>query len=412
MIELVVKNAKLRNKSDLFDIAIDKGIIVDIQPHLEYSANQEINANGNLTIPAFIDPHLHLDKANAGDSVKSNITGTLREAIDVMHEEKKRCSKEDIIMRAREVVEMAILNGITRIRTHVDIDTISRLKSLLSILKLRSLYSSIMDIQIVAFPQEGILRDPGSNFLLREAMRQGANIVGGIPAIENSTNDCKDHIKTIFDIAEEFDADIDIHVDESDDPLSKTLEMIANETIIRHYYGRVTADHVCALAAYDDYYAEYVMEKVKLANIHIITLPATNLMLQGRSDKHPKRRGVTRIKELIEKGINVSFGQDNINDPFYPFGSVNPLQIALITAHAAHMSSPSDIDKLLDMPTYNAAKILALRDYGIEIGKRADIIVIDAKDIKSAIRLTSPCLFVIRKGKLVARTRVISEIIC
>jgi len=265
-------------------------------------------------------------------------------------------------------------------------------------------FASIMDIQIVAFPQEGILKNPGCEKLMREAMKMGADVVGGMPANENSPEDSRRHIEIAFDIAEEFDADIDMHIDETDDPFYRTLEMLADETIKRGYEGRVTAGHACALAAYDDHYANYVIEKVKKAEINVITNPATNLMLQGRHDKQPVRRGITRVKELLAAGVNVSFGQDCVKDTFYPFGSADMLQVALITAHAAHLSLPHEIKTTFDMPTVNAAKILRLEDYGLEKGKRADIVILDTDNVRDAIRLQPIRLFVIKSGRVIAKT--------
>lgn len=409
--DLIIRNAKLRDKQILMDIAIKDEKIVEIAPNLNYSAKKEIDAKGKLTVPAFIDPHIHLDKVNIVDVVRPNKSGTLMEAIEIIWEKKANYTKDDIVKRAKEVVEMAVKNGTTRIRTHVDVDTIGGLKPLEGVLELKRECEHLVDIQIVAFPQEGIIKNPGCEELLREAMRMGADLIGGMPANEFSPEDSRKHVKIVFDIAEEFDTDIDMHVDETDDPFYRTLEMVADETIKRGYFKRVTAGHTCALAAYDDHYAEYVMEKVKKAEINMITNPATNLMLQGRLDKQPKRRGITRVKELIERGINVSFGQDCIKDTFYPFGSADLLQVALITAHAAHMSLPHEIEEVFNMPTYNAAKILRLSDYGLEAGKRADIVVIDAENIKDAIRLTPPRLFVIRKGKIIAKTEMRSEIL-
>lgn len=409
--DLVIKNARLRNEKKLMDIAIKDGLIVKIQPSINDESEKIIDAKGKLTVPAFIEPHIHLDKVNIVDVVRPNKSGTLMEAIEIIWDKKANYTTEDIVSRAKEVVKLAVKNGITRIRTHVDVDTIGGLKPLEGVLELRRQCSHFVDIQIVAFPQEGILKDPGCEDLLREAMRMGADLIGGMPANENSPDESRQHVKIVFDIAEEFDVDIDMHVDETDDPFYRTLEMVADETIKRGYLGRVTAGHTCALAAYDDHYAEYVMDKVKNAQINIITNPATNLMLQGRLDKQPKRRGITRVKELIEKGVNVSFGQDCVKDTFYPFGSADPLQVALIAAHAAHMSLPHEIEEVFNMPTYNAAKILRLTDYGIEVGKRADIVVIDAENIRDAIRFCPPRLYVIRKGKIIAKNEMKSEIL-
>ena len=243
-----------------------------------------------------------------------------------------------------------------------------------------------------------------------KAMEAGADVVGGMPANEHSPDDSREHVRICFDIAEKFDADIDMHVDETDDPFYRTLEMIADEALKRGWIGRVTAGHTCALAAYDDHYANYVIEKCAKAQVRFITNPVTNLLLQGRLDKQPIRRGITRVKELLAAGILVSFGQDCVKDTFYPYGSADMLQVANVTAHAAQMSLPPEIETVYDMVTTTAAEILKLKDYGLAVGKKANLVVVNAKDARDAIRLTPERLFVIREGKIVAKTAVQTEL--
>lgn len=401
--ELLIRNAKLRNREGTWDIGVKDGKIALIDRNISEKAEQEIDAQGKLTVPAFIDPHIHLDKVNIVDVVRPNKSGTLTEAIEIIWDKKAKYTTEDIVERAGDVIRRGAINGTTRMRTHVDVDTIGGLKPLEGVLAAREKYKDIMDIQIVAFPQEGILKNPGCEELMWKAMELGADIVGGMPANEHTPDDSRRHIEICFDIAEKYDADIDMHVDETDDPFYRTLEMLADETIKRGWQGRVTAGHTCALAAYDDHYASYVIEKVKKAGIHMITNPVTNLMLQGRNDKQPVRRGITRVKELLAAGINVSFGQDCVKDTFYPFGSADLLQVALVTAHAAHMSLPHEIEKVFDMMTYDAAKVLRLENYGLEEGKDADIVVIDAYTVNDAIRLQPARLFVIKGGRIIAK---------
>jgi len=402
-LELLIRNAKLRNREGTWDIGVKDGKIALIDRNISEKAEQEIDAQGKLTVPAFIDPHIHLDKVNIVDVVRPNKSGTLTEAIEIIWDKKAKYTTEDIVERAGDVIRRGAINGTTRMRTHVDVDTIGGLKPLEGVLAAREKYKDIMDIQIVAFPQEGILKNPGCEELMWKAMELGADIVGGMPANEHTPDDSRRHIEICFDIAEKYDADIDMHVDETDDPFYRTLEMLADETIKRGWQGRVTAGHTCALAAYDDHYASYVIEKVKKAGIHMITNPVTNLMLQGRNDKQPVRRGITRVKELLAAGINVSFGQDCVKDTFYPFGSADLLQVALVTAHAAHMSLPHEIEKVFDMMTYDAAKVLRLENYGLEEGKDADIVVIDAYTVNDAIRLQPARLFVIKGGRIIAK---------
>lgn len=408
--QLLLKNARLRDRRELVDIAVDDGRIQRIGPALDVQAETVIDGEGCLVTPSFIDPHIHLDKVNIFDVVRKNESGTLKEAIEIIWDKKKNYTTEDILVRSEDVLLKALKNGTLNMRSHVDVDTIGGLKPLEGVAALREKYRHVMDIQIVAFPQEGIVKDPGCDKVMWEAMEHGADVVGGMPANEDSPADSLAHVKLCFDIAEKYDADIDMHVDETDDPFYRTLEMIADEALKRGYIGRVTAGHTCALAAYDDHYAAYVIDKVARAGIHIITNPVTNLMLQGRLDKQPIRRGITRVKELLAAGVNVSFGQDCVKDTFYPYGSADMLQVANVTAHAAQMSLPPEIEKVYDMITTDAAKILKLGDYGLAVGKKANLVVVNAADARDAIRLTPERLFVIREGKVVAKTSVETEL--
>ncbi|MBA7594624.1 Cytosine deaminase [subsurface metagenome] len=408
--DLLIKNARIVGRKALKDIGIEGERIVKIGK-IRGRARRVINAKGMLTSPAFIDPHIHLDKCMIGDEVRPNISGTLQEAIEIIWERKRRYTVPDIVRRAGEVIQMAALNGTTRMRTHVDVDTISGLKPLKGLLETRRKFKHLMDIQIVAFPQEGILRDPGTEELLYKAMELGADLVGGMPHHERPYSKAKPHIDICFEVAKRFDADIDMHVDETDDPRSRSLEYLAEKTVAEEYQGRVTAGHTCALAAYPDDYARKVIRKVKQANINMITNPVTNLVIQGRGDKQPVRRGITRVKELLAAGVNVTFGQDCVNDAFYPFGRADMLEVANITAHAAHLSTLDEIRTVFRMMTYNAARTLGvLHDYGA-VGKRADLVVIDAVSVKDAIRMQPDRRWVIKGGKIIAEGRSIRKLV-
>ncbi len=408
---LIVRNCKLKDQTGLKDVGIEGEKIVAVEDHIPVAAPHEIDARGRLTTPAFIDPHIHLDKTLIADVVRPNTSGTLREAIEIIWEKKARYTVEEIVERAGKTIMMSAQNGTTRMRTHVDVDTIGGLTPLKGLLEARERYRDIMDIEIAAFPQEGILKDPGCEDLMWEAMELGADVVGGMPANEIAPEDSRRHIEICFRIAAKFNADIDMHVDETDDPFYRTLEMLADQTVANGWQGRVTAGHTCALASYDDHYANYVIEKVKQAELHMITNPATNLMLQGRLDHQPKRRGITRVKELLEAGVNVSFGQDCVRDTFYPFGQADMLEVALITAHSAHMSLPLEVDKVFEMMTVNAARLLRLKDYGIAPGCRADIVVLDAREPGDAIRFRPDRLHVLRRGRLIAQNKTNRELL-
>lgn len=400
--DLIIRNARVFGKKGKKDIGIKGGQIVKVGK-IKEKAGEEIDVEGRLTSPAFIDPHIHLDKALIADDLSPNKSGTLQEAIELIWGRKRRYTVEDIKRRAGEVIQIASRNGTTRMRTHVDVDTIGKLMPLKGLLATREAYEELVDLQIVAFPQEGIVRDPGTEELMRKAMEEGADLVGGMPHHERTRENAKRHVDIVFEIAKEFDADIDMHVDETDDPNSRTLEYVAEKTVEEEYEGRVTAGHTCALAAYPDDYAHEVIQKVKRARINMITNPATNLVIQGREDKQPVRRGITRVKELLAAGVNVTFGQDCVSDAFYPFGRADMLEVALITAHAAHLTAPEEIGTVFRMMTTNAALTLRIQDkYGIEVGKPADIVILDAPSAKEAIRL-QPRRWIIRQGKFLAK---------
>jgi len=408
--DLLIRNAKIVGQGGLKDIAIEAGRIAKIGK-ITKRARKTIDAEGMLVSPAFIDPHIHLDKVLIAEDLRPNVSGTLMEAIELIWERKRRYTVADIKRRAGEVISMAALNGTTRMRTHVDVDTIGGVMPLKGLLATRKEFKGLMDLQIVAFPQEGIVRDPGAEELMRKAMELGADLVGGMPHHERSHEEAKHHIDIAFDIAREFDADIDMHVDETDDPNSRSLEYLAEKTITEGYQGRVTAGHTCALAAYPDDYAREVIRKVKLAEINMITNPATNLVIQGRGDRQPIRRGITRVKELLAAGVNVTFGQDCVDDAFYPFGRADMLEVALITAHAAQLTTPAEIETVFKMMTTNAARTLGvLDDYGIAVGKRADIIILDAESPKDAIRRQVNRRYIIKDGRVAAETTMLTKL--
>lgn len=403
--DLIIRNARMRT-GEMVDIGIEDGKFSKIESQISKKGIEEIDAAGLLVSPPFIEPHIHLDKVNILDVVRPNISGTLTEAIEIIWDKKKNYSTEDVVERSLKVIHKSIQNGTLHLRTHVDVDTIGGLKPLEGILALREQVKHLIDIQIVAFPQEGIIKNHGCAELLWKAMEMGADVIGGMPANEDSPTDSHYHVDLIFKIAKAFNVDVDMHVDETDDPFYRTLEMVADATLKNHWQGRVTAGHTCALAAYDDHYANFVMDKVKNAGIFMITNPVTNLMLQGRNDRQPIRRGITRVKELLARDVVMSFGQDCIRDTFYPFGSADMLQVALITAHAAQMSLPHEREKLFDMITTDAAKILKLDQYGLSVGNPANLVITAAKNIDEAISLQPERRYVIRSGKVIASSSI------
>src|ERR1700674_510900 len=405
--EILVKNVALLGAESLCDIGIANGHFVSIgQCTASPIAALTLDAEGRMAIPGFVEPHIHLDKALISERAPVNVSGTLTEAIEILWKIKRNYTVDEIADRASRVLARALENGVSKLRTHVDVDPIGGTRPTEGLIRARERFRDLIDIQIVAFPQEGIIKSPGTEALMRQVMKRGVDVVGGMPFNEASPQDSRRHIEIVFEIAREFDADIDMHVDETDDPAARTLEVLAELTIANGWQGRVTAGHTCALASYPRDYADHVIDRLRQANVSMIANPATNLMLQGRLDDYPKRRGVTQVKELLAAGVNVACGQDCVHDTFYPFGQNDPLEIAFLLCHASQMSQPAEILTVMDMVTNNAAKALRAPDFRVAVGAVADLVVLDARDAREALATRAPRRWVIRRGKLIAETRL------
>jgi cytosine deaminase len=386
------------------EVGIRGGVITAVEREGLPSGEKEIDADGCMVSPALVEPHFHLENALIWEGAP-NHSGTLHEAIEVYAKIKKDMPLDDLVQRASTALQTAITNGVQWFRSHVDIDGTAQLNLLRGNVAVREKFQDMIDIQLIAFPQMGMTRDPEVINLMWQAMESGANIVGGMPHAERDMDDAARHIEIAFEMAKAFDVDIDMHIDETDDPYWYSLELLAEQTIENGWQGRVSAGHCCAMSAWDDPMAERIIDKVAQAKINVITMAPINLMLEGRNDKHPKRRGIARVKELIEAGVNVSCGQDDLQNMFYSFGNMDPLEVALIAAHAAHMSAPTEIEAAFDMPRYNAAKNFRLEDYGIHVGAKANLMVIDANSAVDALRRRGDRRFVIREGKVLVETR-------
>jgi len=393
-------NVLLENTTSPVDIAICAGVVADIGEGLIAQGSQVVDASGLMASPLFIDPHHHLDCAFLSDP--PNISGTLEEAIQINARIKESRSDQDIYEKACRALRMALQNGTGWMRSHTDIDSVSKLKLLHPVLEAKAKYRGLVDVQVVAFPQLGLVADPQSVDLMRTAMQAGADVVGGMPHAEASSAGAARHIEIAFQIAEEFNADIDMHVDETDDPASRTLELLAEATIRHAYHGRVTAGHCCALATYPDDYARRVIEKVALAEMNVITNPLVNLYLQGRHDRQPVRRGITRVKQLLEAGVNVACGSDDISNIFFPFGRMDMLEVAMAASVVAHLTRPEQIQTAFDMPRWRAAQALRLKDYGIMVGRPANLVFLAAKNAREALQLQPVKRMVFRDGILVS----------
>ncbi|MGZ4638951.1 MAG: amidohydrolase family protein, partial [Actinomycetes bacterium] len=337
--------------------------------------------------------------------------GTLRGAIESIHAAKRAYTPEDVRRRARAVIESSVLTGTTRLRSHVDVDTVGGLVPLEGVLAAARDCADIAEVQTIAFPQEGIARDPGTAELMVAAMQAGAGVVGGMPHWERSEHEQRDHVRFCLELAQRFDADVDMHVDETDDGAVRTLAMVIEETERRGWQGRVTVGHVCSLSAADDDYADQVIAGCARAGITVVSNPVTNLVIQGRGDRGLVRRGTTRVRELMAAGVNVAFGQDCVQDGFYPFGRGDMLEVALISAHAAHLATVDEQRAALAAVTTSPARAWRLDDYGVQVGARADLQLYAASGWGEVLRLQDPPRAVWSRGRQVAHTTISRELL-
>jgi cytosine/creatinine deaminase len=391
------------------DVVLDGERVVAVGPGAGARVDNRVDAAGGLLLPAFIDTHIHLDKVLIRGQLAEH-DGTLRGAIDAIHTAKKAYTRQDVRRRARAVIESSVLSGTTRLRSHVDVDTVGGLVPLEGVLAAARDCAGIAEVQTIAFPQEGIVRDPGTAELMVAAMEAGADVVGGMPHWERSESEQREHVAFCFALAARFDADIDMHVDETDDGSVRTLAMVVAETERTGWQGRVTVGHVCSLAAADDGYADDVIAGCVRAGITVVSNPVTNLVIQGRGDRGLVRRGTTRVRELMAAGVNVAFGQDCVQDGFYPFGRGDMLEVALISAHAAHLATADEQLAVLAAVTTAPARSWHLDDYGVAVGARADLQLYAAATWSEVLRSQDPPSAVWSRGRQVARTTITREL--
>ena len=410
MARLAIVDASLADGSRV-DVVVEDGQIAAVAPGAGRSADDKVDAAGGLLLPAYVDTHIHLDKVLIRDQLAEH-DGTLRGAIDAIHAAKRAYTVEDVRRRATAVIEASVLTGTTRLRSHVDVDTIGGLVPLEGVLAAARDCADIAEVQIVAFPQEGLLRDPGAADLMAEAMQRGATVVGGMPHWETTEDAQREHVRLCFELAARHDADVDMHVDETDDGSVRTLAMVVAETERRGWQHRVTVGHVCALAAADHDYAERVIADCARLGITVVANPVTNLVIQGRGDRGLVRRGTTRVRELMAAGVPVAFGQDCVQDGFYPFGRGDLLEVALISAHAAHLSTGAELHQALAAVTSVPAAAWHLGNgYGVAAGARADLQLYAATSWPEVLRLQDPPRQVWFRGRPVARTTITRELL-
>jgi cytosine/creatinine deaminase len=409
--DLIIRNARLRGEKHNTDIAVDGQKISAVAPNLPSRAPKEIDAGGRLVLPGFFNLHYHADKCLLGGIMRPNVSGTLPEAIEITNDFKRKYDPAEVATRATSTIEQGLKNGTTFFRLFCDVGTIGGLRAARGLLLAREQMNKYCRIQVVAFPQEGIVRDPGAAELMEEAIREGCDVVGGLPWYEYTDDEARRHIDICFDMAKKHDLDIHMLVDDTDDANSRSLEYLALKTMREGFNGRVAASHCGAMAGYNDVYAAKIVDMVATAGVTISVNAHINLVCSARLDREPKRRGIARVKELLARGANVVTSQDDVNDPYYPFGKPDPLECALMMAHAAQLTLPHELEQVIDMITVNSARAARVPDYGIAPGMRADLVVIDAPSVHEALRLQPPRLHVFKDGREVARSVLTQELL-
>ena len=399
--DLIIKNANLSDGQVGVDIACKDGIIASIGAGIDANAENVIDAKGLLVSPPFVDPHFHMDATLSLGTPRMNVSGTLLEGIALWSELKPVQTVEQIIERALRYCDLAVSMGIGAIRSHVDICD-NTLKGVEALLEVQKKVAPYLDLQLVAFPQDGIFRDPDAKTNLINALDKGVDVVGGIPHFERTMQDGTDSIKYLCEIAAERGLMVDMHCDESDDPHSRHIETLAFETSRLGLNGRVSGSHLTSMHSMDNYYVSKLIPLMVEAEIHAIPNPLINIMLQGRHDSYPKRRGQTRVPELRDAGINIGFGSDCVMDPWYSLGKADMLDVAHMGLHVGQLSSRLDMEWCFDAVTTNSAKIMGLEGYGLKKGCKANMVILQANDRIDAIRLRANRLSVIRAGKIIS----------
>ncbi|WP_322988651.1 amidohydrolase family protein [Hoeflea sp.] len=384
------------------DIAIRDGRIAAIAANIDAEAGESIDIAGNLVSPPFVDPHFHMDATLSYGQPRINASGTLLEGISLWGELKPLLTHDAVIERALAYCDWAASMGLLAIRSHVDVCD-DRLLAVEALLEVKKQVADYIDLQLVAFPQDGLYRSPTARANTIRALDMGVDVVGGIPHFERTMADGRASVTELCEMAAERGLMVDMHCDESDDPMSRHIEQLAYETQRLGLGGRVAGSHLTSMHSMDNYYVSKLLPLIAEAEVAAIPNPLINITLQGRHDSYPKRRGMTRVPEMLKHGIRVGFGQDCVLDPWYSLGTADMLDVAFMGLHVAQMTSPADMRGCYEMVTTQSAAIMGLADYGLEVGKRADLVVLDAGNPIEAIRLRATRLLVMARGKVIAR---------
>ncbi|MCX7277870.1 MAG: amidohydrolase family protein [Burkholderiales bacterium] len=403
MLDLLVTHATLPDGRSGMSIAVQDGKIVEVSPGLQAAAQQTVDAQGLLVSPPFVDAHFHMDATLSYGQPRVNQSGTLLEGIALWGELKPHLTQEALVDRAMAYCDWAVGHGLLAIRSHVDICD-PRLLAVEALLEVKRRVAPYLDLQLVAFPQDGVLRDPNGMDKLKRALQMGVDVVGGIPHFERTMADGALSVKLLCELAAEQGKLVDMHCDESDDPLSRHIETLTYETNRLGLHGRVTGSHLTSMHSMDNYYVSKLLPLMAEAQMNVISNPLINITLQGRHDTYPKRRGMTRVPEMLAQGLTVAFGQDCAMDPWYSLGSGDMLEVASMGLHVAQMTSQAAMRQCFQAVTANPAKIMQLEGYGLEAGCNADFVLLQAQDPIEAIRLRATRLQVYRRGQLLAQT--------
>ncbi|TXH57585.1 amidohydrolase family protein [Piscinibacter sp.] len=399
---MLIKNATLPDGRSGIDVLVREGRIAALGPNLAAPEGvQVIEAAGQLLSPPFVDAHFHMDATLSVGLPRVNESGTLLEGIALWGELKPQLTQEVLVERALQYCDWAVAKGLLAIRSHVDVCD-ERLLAVEALLHVRERVKPYLDLQLVAFPQDGLLRASNALANLKRALDLGVDVVGGIPHFERTAEQGAESVRLLCELAAERGLRVDMHCDESDDPLSRHVETLAFHTQRLGLQGRVTGSHLTSMHSMDNYYVSKLLPLMREAGLHAIANPLINITLQGRHDSYPRRRGMTRVPELLAAGINVGFGHDCVMDPWYSLGSGDMLEVAAMGLHVAQMTSQTQMRQCFDAVTVNSARILGLADYGLEVGKAADFVLLQAGDAIEAIRLRATRLLVVRRGQVLA----------
>ncbi len=402
MLDLLITNATLQNGQTGMSVAVYNGKITEVAQHLQAPAHETVDAQGQLLSPPFVDAHFHMDATLSYGLPRINQNGTLLEGIALWGELKPLLTQDALIERAMQYCDWAVAKGLLAIRTHVDVCD-PRLLAVEALLEVKKRVASYIDLQLVAFPQDGVLRAPGAMDNLKRALQMGVDVVGGIPHFERTSEQGALSVKLLCELAAEQGKLVDMHCDESDDPLSRHVETLAYETQRLGLHGRVVGSHLTSMHSMDNYYVSKLLPLMAQAHLGVVANPLINITLQGRHDTYPKRRGMTRVPELLAHGITVAFGHDCVMDPWYSLGSGDMLEVAHMGLHVAQMTSQAAMRQCFEAVTTHPAQLMHLQGYGLQAGCNADFVLLQARDPIEALRLRATRLKVWKQGKLLAR---------